>query len=76
MSTVKQCDIQTCHSIKDVGSCFFKEGRRQDAAGGMEDFGTRIDLCLKCQARLLKELCKMDTIAKVASEIVQGWIKQ
>ena len=74
MSIVKQCDIQTCRSIKDVSSCFFKEGRRQDAAGEMEDFGTHVDLCLKCQARLLKELCKTDPIASAASDIIQGWI--
>jgi len=74
MATIKQCDH--CQSIKDVETLFLETGRRQDAAGAMESTGETIDLCLKCQSVLLRELCKnRPTFSQAAAEIVRGWFE-
>lgn len=74
MATIKQCDH--CQSIKDVETIFLETGRKMDAAGSMGKVGETIDLCLKCQSTLLKELCKnRPTLSQTAAEIVQGWFE-
>jgi len=72
MSTIKQCD--KCKSIKDVESLYFEVGSRTDAAGSRESVGEGIDLCLACQSKLLKALCKnRPSFSNTALEIIQGW---
>jgi|GEM_PF-6143634 len=53
MATILVCDM--CDTRKGVERHSWAIDRRADAAGGMEDVTVAVDLCLKCENRLLKE---------------------
>jgi len=54
MATILVCDV--CDTRKDVVRHSWPIDRKMDAAGSMENISVAVDLCLKCENRLLKKV--------------------
>ena len=54
MATILICDL--CGSKQNVKRCSWTIDRKADATGSMDDIFVGVDLCLKCENRLLKRV--------------------
>jgi len=60
MATILVCDI--CGSKQNVKRCSWTIDRKTDAAGSADDVFVNVDLCLKCENRLLRQV--IDSLIK------------
>jgi len=54
MTTILVCDL--CNTRQNVERHSWTIDRKLDAAGSMDDVFVNVDLCLKCENRLLKRV--------------------
>ena len=74
MATILVCDV--CDTRKDVKRHSWSIDRKMDAAGSMENISVAVDLCLKCENRLLKKVVEGLLDEKVKNALAKGYQRE